>query len=70
MSKPNVRYVVKAVPGTGWRIWNRQTKRWWGNFFKEHPQKVLDELNGEKRPDALSNLAKLSYARKKDRRQV
>lgn len=63
MGKP-IRYVAKAVPGVGWRIWNRKTKRWWGNYYKEFPQNVLDELNGEKRSEALANLAKPSYPKK------
>jgi hypothetical protein len=61
MGKPNDRYVAKAVPGVGWRIWNRRTKRWWGNYFAEYPQKTLDELNGPKRPDELTKLTKPSY---------
>ena len=62
MGKPNVRFVAKAVPGVGWRIWNRRTNRWWGNYFAEFPQETLDELNGPRRPEQLSELAKPSYA--------
>jgi hypothetical protein len=65
MSTQSADYVAKAVAGTGWRIWNRRTKRWWGNFFKDYPKKALDELNGAKRPDTLSELARPSYTEKK-----
>jgi hypothetical protein len=65
MSTQNARYVAKAIAGTGWRIWNRRTKRWWGNYFKEYPQKVLDELNGAKRPENITELTRPSYSKKK-----
>ena len=52
------RFVARAVSGKGWRIWNRKTKRWWGNFFSEYPTALLVELNGLKRPDKLTELAK------------
>jgi hypothetical protein len=54
------RYVARAVPGRGWRIWNRKTKRWWGNFFVEFPSALLDELNGPKRPEEISKLSRRS----------
>lgn len=56
-----VKYVAKATPGVGWRIFNRKTKRSWGNFFKDYPQDVLDELNGQRRPEVLTQLCKKSY---------
>ena len=54
------RYVARAVPG-GWRIFNRRTKRWWGNYFREYPEDVLAELNGQRRPDVLTQLCRKSY---------
>ena len=65
MGKPNTKYVAKAVPGVGWRIWNRRAKRWWGNYYSEYPQSVLDELNGPKRSDELTRLAKPSFGERK-----
>lgn len=61
MGKPKVKYVAKAISKVGWRIWNRRAKRWWGNYFSEYPQNVLDELNGLKRSTELTRLAKSSY---------
>jgi len=58
MGKPKFRYVAKAVPGSGWRVWNRQSKRWWGNFFQAYPQELLDELNGPKRQGKIVELCK------------
>ena len=63
MGKPNTRYVAKAVPGEGWRIWNRRSKRWWGNYFKEYPQALLDELNDQKRPEVLVKLSQTAQAK-------
>lgn len=60
-----IRFVAKAVPGVGWRIWNRQLRRWWGNFFSEYPQKVLDELNGDRRPEILESLSKESFVKRR-----
>jgi len=50
------KYVAKAEKGKGWRIWNRKTKRWWGNYFSQYPEDLLDELNGEKRPEVVTKL--------------
>ncbi len=58
MGVPNKKYVCKAVPGKGWRIWNRKGKRWWGNFYQEYPTALLDELNGDKSPDKVTALSK------------
>jgi hypothetical protein len=52
------RYVAKAVVGSGWRIWNRKMKRWWGAPFKEFPTALLAELNGLKRPEKLTELTR------------
>lgn len=58
MGKLRQRYVAKAFESR-WRVWNRKTKRWWGNSFPEYPQKLLDELNGAKRPDQIIRLSNL-----------
>ena len=63
--KTSTTFVAKAVPDLGWRIWNRKIKRWWGNYFQDYPQDVLDELNGQRRGDVLTELCKRSYGMKK-----
>lgn len=50
------RYVAKAEAGKGWRVWNRKTQKWWGNYFKYYPELLLDELNGEKNPEEITKL--------------
>lgn len=60
MSSQN-KFVAKATPNIGWRIWNRKTRQWWGNYFKEYPEEVLVELNGQKRPSILAELCRKSY---------
>ena len=57
------RYVVKAVAGKGWRVWNRKTQRWWGNYFKEYPDDLLDELNGNRDTKKIVELSKKSYVK-------
>ncbi|WP_102127905.1 hypothetical protein [Deinococcus planocerae] len=54
------RFVAKAIPGEGWRVWNRKTERWRGEVCKEYPAALLAELNGEKRPPELVTLIKAS----------
>jgi hypothetical protein len=51
-------YVAKAEANAGWRIWNRQQKRWWGERYINRPDALVDELNGQKRPDRLAELQK------------
>ena len=58
MGKPTVRYVARAVAGTGWRVWDRKMKKWWGNPFPEFPERLLNELNGQKRPNEIVRLSK------------
>jgi hypothetical protein len=43
----------------GWRIWNRKMKRWWGEWYKSYPEKLLDELNGLKRPEEITRLTQV-----------
>jgi hypothetical protein len=57
------RYVARAEAGKGWRIWNRKTKRPWGNYFKEYPEDLLDELNGDKNTKKIVELSKKSYVK-------
>ncbi len=59
----NEKYVAKAEKGIGWRIFNRKTKRYWGQFFKEYPQEVLQELNNLARPEMLTKLCKSSQSK-------
>jgi hypothetical protein len=48
--------------GIDWRIWNRRTKRWWGNYFSEYPEAVLQELNGLARQELLVRLCRSSQS--------
>jgi len=57
MGKPSRRFVAKAEEGRGWRIWDRTAKKWWGEHYRHYPEALLAELNGEKRPDQLTQLA-------------
>jgi hypothetical protein len=63
MSGNEPKYVAKAEAGVSWRIWNRRTKRWWGNFFSEYPEAVVQELNGLAREDLLVRLCRSSQPR-------
>jgi hypothetical protein len=65
MGAARKRYVAKAVPGSGWRVWDRKRGCWWGNDFSAYPETLLAELNGDKRPDRITELSRGSYARKK-----
>ena len=60
MGQRKRRYVGRAIPATGCRIWDNKLQRCWGEVYDLFPQALLDELNGEKRPQALSHLAKKS----------
>jgi hypothetical protein len=60
MGKRQRRYVGRAIATTGWRIWDNKLQRFWGEVYDPYPQILLDELNGEKRPQPLANLAKKS----------
>jgi len=58
MGTPKVRFVARAIEGTGWRVWDRVQKKWWGNPFREYPKDVLSELNGLKRSEKLVELCR------------
>jgi hypothetical protein len=53
-----MRFVAKAEAGKGWRIWDNQQRRWWGQVYQNHPVQLIAELNGQKRPERLTELAK------------
>jgi hypothetical protein len=57
-----IRYVAKAEAGIGWRIWDRKTRRYWGNFFAGFPDALILELNGEKRLEHIVKLSRSSFA--------
>jgi hypothetical protein len=65
MAAASHRYVAKAVPGNGWRVWDRKRRGFWGNFFAAYPEALLAELNGPKRPDRITDLSRGSYAKKR-----
>jgi hypothetical protein len=54
------RFVARAEAGRGWRIWDKQQKRWWGPVFARQPDALLVELNGPKRPEQLTELLRQS----------
>lgn len=58
MGKPSRRYIAKADSGGFWRIWNKKSKKWWGEYYKRRPDELIDELNGDKRPDVIIELTK------------
>lgn len=65
MGKSKRRFVGKAESGEGWRIWDNLVKRWWGERYLSFPERLLEELNGQKRPDVLVELIKQT-PRKRD----
>jgi hypothetical protein len=65
MGKPRDRFVAKAEAGEGWRIWDRKMRKWWGERYKHHPEALLAELNGDKRPERLTELVRQT-PRKRD----
>jgi hypothetical protein len=54
------RFVARAEAGRGWRIWDKQQKRWWGPVLSRQPDALLAELNGPKRPERLTELLRAS----------
>jgi hypothetical protein len=49
------RYVARGITG-GYRIWNNKSNKWWGELYEFCPDDLLEELNGEKRPDKIVEL--------------
>jgi len=58
MGESGKKFVAKAIAGLGWRVWNRQQHKWWGNPFKTYPEELLAELNGANRPERIVELSK------------
>lgn len=58
MSVRRRRFVAKVGAAQGWRIWDNLQKKWWGEHYENHPERLLAELNGEKRPSELASLQK------------
>jgi hypothetical protein len=56
MGKEKRRFVGKSEPGKGWRIWDNKNRRWWGEHYSQYPEQLLAELNGEKRPERITEL--------------
>lgn len=52
MGKPKRKYVAKGVAG-GWQIWNNKSEKWWGQLYERHPDELIEELNGESRPEVI-----------------
>lgn len=61
----SARYVARAEAGSGWRVWDRKLKRWWGNFFTQYPSEIIAELNGARRPEVLTQLLRPSKPRRR-----
>jgi hypothetical protein len=59
MGVTSLRFVARAQPPKGWRVWDRKLKRWWGVHFRECPYALLDELNGEMRHVELTRLTNM-----------
>ena len=66
MAKAPQRFVAHAAAGAGWRIWDKKARKWWGPVFAAHPAALVDELNGEKRPDRLTELLRAADTRPAD----
>jgi len=58
MGKQRKRFVAKAEAATGWRIWDTQQKKWWGELYQDFPAELLLELNGAKSPVQITELIK------------
>jgi hypothetical protein len=69
MAARSIRYVCRAVPGQGWRVWDRKRKKWWGNFFAEFPEQLLAELNGDKTPNSVTKLSRSSRPARSEKKR-
>lgn len=58
------RYVARGVPG-GYRIWDAEGRRWWGENYELCPDELLAELNGAKDGTKVVALVKQARARKR-----
>jgi hypothetical protein len=57
MGESKRKYVAKGVPG-GWRIWNNKSKKYWGQLYEKQPDELIEELNGEYRPEKIVELTR------------
>lgn len=57
--------MARAEAGRGWRVWDRKLQRFWGERYRDFPERLLAELNGGKRPERLSELIRQTE-RKRD----
>jgi hypothetical protein len=65
-----VRFVAKAQAGIGWRIWDNKMRSWWGQIYDQHPEQLIAELNGAKRPTELTKLGQTTEVRKSKKRST
>lgn len=40
----------------GYRIWDNTARRWWGDLYELCPDDLLAELNGQARPEQITDL--------------
>ena len=58
------RYVARGVPG-GYRIWDRKRDCAWGDVYEFVPDELLAELNGQRRPERITELLCLARVAKR-----
>ncbi len=58
MGKSKNRFAAKAEAGKGWRVWDNQQKKWWGEHYQSFPEQLLAELNAGKRSEQITTLIK------------
>ncbi len=56
MAKRGRRFISQAETGGVWRVLDKKSKQQWGPDFKTRPDARVDELNGDKRPERLTEL--------------
>ena len=55
MAAGNTRFVARTED-SGWRVYDRQQKKSWGDRYNVYPAQLLAELNGPKRPERIVQL--------------
>jgi hypothetical protein len=58
MAAATARFVARAEAGNGWRVYDRQMRKWWGTRSDRFPEELLAELNGPKRPERIVELTR------------
>jgi hypothetical protein len=58
------KYVARGVDG-GYRIWDNQARRWWGNLHQLCPDELLEELNGTRDYSKITALLRMYRAQKR-----